>query len=87
MYFRFLCMYRLPCFVLLVLSVAGAKISAHMFTKPNCLVSLTALSNHLLCFVPTSSRGVQFVQGILKGEESLYCLPPVLLIWISLFCK
>ncbi len=28
-----------------------------------------------------------FGQGILKGEVSLYCLPPVWLVWISLFCK
>jgi len=26
-------------------------------------------------------------QGILKGEVSLYCWPPVWLVWISLFCK
>ncbi len=26
-------------------------------------------------------------QGILKGEVSLYRWPPVLLVWISLFCK
>ncbi len=26
-------------------------------------------------------------QGILKGEVSLFCGPPVLLVWISLFCK
>ncbi len=29
----------------------------------------------------------QFGQGILKGEVSLYHWPPVLLVWISLFCK
>jgi len=27
------------------------------------------------------------VQGILKGEVSLYSWPPVWLVWISLFCK
>ncbi len=26
-------------------------------------------------------------QGILKGEVSLYHWPPVLLVWISIFCK
>ncbi len=26
-------------------------------------------------------------QGILKGEVSLYCLPPVWLVWITLFCN
>ncbi len=26
-------------------------------------------------------------KGILKGEVSLYCWPPVWLVWISLFCK
>jgi hypothetical protein len=26
-------------------------------------------------------------RGILKGEVSLYCWPPVWLVWISLFCK
>jgi hypothetical protein len=30
-------------------------------------------------------RGV-LKQGILKGEVSLYCWPPVWLVWISLFC-
>jgi hypothetical protein len=29
----------------------------------------------------------QIVQGILKGEVSLYSWPPVWLVWISLFCK
>ncbi len=27
------------------------------------------------------------VEGILKGELSLYCRPIVLLVWISQFCK
>jgi len=28
-----------------------------------------------------------YSQGMLKGEVSLYCWPPVWLVWISLFCK
>jgi hypothetical protein len=31
--------------------------------------------------------GIGEKQGILKGEVSLYCLPPFWLVWISLFCK
>jgi len=27
------------------------------------------------------------IQGVLKGEVSRYCWPPVWLVWISLFCK
>ncbi len=41
----------------------------------------TPSPSHLkvVCYMPS--------QGILKGEVSLYCWPPVWLVWIILFCK
>ena len=38
-------------------------------------------------FVPWRWFMVEKEQEILKGEVSLYCWPPVWLVWISLFCK
>jgi hypothetical protein len=35
----------------------------------------------------TDAQHYDTQQGILKGEISLYCWPPVWLVWISLFCK
>jgi hypothetical protein len=38
------------------------------------------------CLLPYSSL-LQSIQGILKGEVSLYRWPPAWLVWIGLFCK
>ncbi len=35
---------------------------------------------------PRQARSLTSLQGILKGEVSLYHWPPVWLVWISLFC-
>jgi hypothetical protein len=38
-------------------------------------------------YIAPSNQSVGSLQGILKGEVSLYCWPPVWPVWISPFCK
>ncbi len=47
----------------------------------------TSLFLYIKAFMEKSYNTFGEMQGILKGEVSLFHWPPVWLVWISLFCK
>ncbi len=63
--------------------------NALAFNRDTCChlaLSLRLLPSYFLS-VPGADGFEPLNQGILKGDVSLYCWPPVWLVWMSLFCK
>ncbi len=62
-----------------LVSLSTTSLFCHPSTQP--IFRMTAST------WPTIRAKSKCEQGVLKGEVSLYCWPPVWLVWISLFCK